>query len=123
VNGRRIYFVTLIFAVLLACVFLLSYGFYSIDEESYTYLTKAMVEKNHFHFETDYSNTYSQLNRVHLSVFSNDKVYSVFPPGYPFLAVPFYFLFGIEGMQLANIFFTVLLVITFYLFVREEPKY
>ena len=109
----------LIFIAFFTCFSLLGYGFFSIDEESYTYLTRAVVEKGQFHFETDYPKTHSDLNRVHLSIVSEEKVYSVFPPGYPFLAAPFYLFFGIKGMQIANVFFTVLLVITFYFLVRR----
>jgi 4-amino-4-deoxy-L-arabinose transferase-like glycosyltransferase len=118
-NKSWIYIGMLIIITSMTCFSLLEHGFFSIDEESYAYITKSIVDKKQFHFETDYFTTHSQLNRAHLGVVFNDKIYSAFPPGYPFLASPFYFLFGIEGMQLANIFFTVLLVITFYFFVRD----
>jgi 4-amino-4-deoxy-L-arabinose transferase-like glycosyltransferase len=115
----RLYLGLLIFTTLLVCFSLLEYGFYSIDEESYAYLTRSLVKERQFHFETDYAQTRSQLSRAHLSVLSKDKVYSAFPPGYPFLATPFNQFFGINGMQLANIVYTVLLVVTFYFFIKE----
>jgi hypothetical protein len=116
---NSIYIPLLIFIVFSVCLSLIEYGFYSIDEESYTYLTKTIVERRKFHFESDYSDTLSQLHRAHLSVVSKSKIYSVFPPGYPFFTVPFYIMFNLEGMQIANVFFTIFLVITFYFFTRE----
>jgi 4-amino-4-deoxy-L-arabinose transferase-like glycosyltransferase len=116
---ENVYALLLVLITLLTCFSLLEYGFWSIDEESYEFLTRSIVKKGQLHFESDYSETQSNLSRAYFGVVSNNKVYSVFPPGYPFLAAPFYLLWGIKGMQIANIFFTVLLILIFYLFVKR----
>jgi 4-amino-4-deoxy-L-arabinose transferase-like glycosyltransferase len=118
--NKNLFSVTaLIFITLLVCFSLLEHGFWSIDEESYAHLTRTLVEDRQFHFETDYAQTYSPLHRAFFGIVSGDKIYSVFPPGYPILAMPFYYFLGLNGMQLANVFFTVLLILTFYFFIRE----
>jgi hypothetical protein len=118
-NRKIIYLGAIIIITLSVCFYFLEFGFYSIDEESYTYITKSLVNNRQFHFETDYPKTQSQQHRIHFSVISQSRVYSVFPPGYPFLAAPFYFVFGIKGMQLANIFFTLSMMITMFFFVND----
>ncbi|MHA2342415.1 MAG: ArnT family glycosyltransferase [Candidatus Hodarchaeales archaeon] len=115
----KVYVPLLVLITLLVCFSLLEYGFWSIDEESYEFLTRSIVKKGQLHFESDYSEIQSDLSRAYFGVVSNNKVYSVFPPGYPFLAAPFYFVWGIEGMQIANIFFTVPLILIFYLFMKR----
>jgi len=117
-DKEKNFIISLILITFVVCTLLLNFGFYTIDESSYFYLTRMIVEKGQFNFDTGYEVLHSQLSRSFLGVVSGDKVYSAFPPGYPFLAVPFYYLFGLKGMQVANVFYTVLLLITFYFFVR-----
>jgi 4-amino-4-deoxy-L-arabinose transferase-like glycosyltransferase len=98
---------------------ILEFGFMSIDESSYFYLTKMIAEKSKFSLDTDYSILRSPLSKSFLGVVSGDNVYSAFPPGYPFLATPFFLIFGLNGMQITNVFFTILLVLLFYFFTKD----
>jgi hypothetical protein len=109
----------LIIITLLMGSLLLQFGFISIDESSYFRLTRVIVEKGQFSFDTEQDEIYSPLERSFMGVDSGDRIYSVFPPGYPFLASPFYLFFGREGMQIANLFFAVILNLTFYFLLKE----
>jgi hypothetical protein len=78
----KVYVPLLVLITLLVCFSLLEYGFWSIDEESYEFLTRSIVKKGQLHFESDYSEIQSDLSRAYFGVVSNNKVYSVFfPPG------------------------------------------
>ena len=118
-SGERARPILVFLLTLIICLSLVKFGFYSVDEESYTYLTKSIALEGRLDFRSDYPVTGSDLHRAHYSVVSDGRIYSVFPPGYPLLAAPFYKLFGIKGMQIANIFFTALLTVLFYYFVKH----
>ncbi|MFV2041071.1 MAG: hypothetical protein ACC644_03670, partial [Candidatus Hydrothermarchaeales archaeon] len=118
-SGNRARPVVLFLLTILIGLSLVNFGFYSVDEESYTYLTRSIALEGRLDFKSDYPLTGSDLHRAHFSVVSGGRIYSVFPPGYPLLAAPFYRVFGIKGMQLANIFFTALLTVVFYHFTKH----
>lgn len=99
-------------------IYHLRFGFYSIDEASYYYLTRMMVERGSFAFDTGFGLLGSPLSRSFFGVVSGDNVYSVFPPGFSFLSIPFYMVFGLKGMQIANIFFTLILAWAYTRFLK-----
>jgi|GEM_PF-4213896 len=119
-SDSRLRLAALFLITVIICLSLLEFGFYSADEESYTYLSRFIAEEGRLDFKSDYPLTESDLHRAHFSIVSEGgKIYSVFPPGYPLLAAPFYLLLGIEGMQIANIIFTALLTLVFYCFTKH----